>query len=139
MLGAEALGDVEALHVGEHHVEHDQLRLEGADGGDRLRAGAGGLDREALEAQGHGDDVDDVRLVVDDEHTVGFGLSFMSITIVSGSCEFPGSPGHSQAFLRIRADAWGMTTAALRSSRAPPRSAVARPELIGLLGPRRAC
>ena len=41
--------------------------------GERLGAGAGGLDREALEAQGHRDDVDDVRLVVDDEHAVGGG------------------------------------------------------------------
>jgi hypothetical protein len=32
-----------------------------------LRAGAGGVDLEALVAQRHRDDVDDVRLVVDDE------------------------------------------------------------------------
>ncbi len=33
----------------------------------------GGLDREALEAQRHRDDVDDVRLVVDDEDAVLVG------------------------------------------------------------------
>ena len=35
-LGAEPLGDVEALHVGQHHVEHDQVGLERADRGERV-------------------------------------------------------------------------------------------------------
>ena len=69
-LRAEALGDVEALHVRQHHVEHDQLRLERGHRRERVRAGPGRLDGEALEAQGHGDDVDDVGLVVDDEDAV---------------------------------------------------------------------
>jgi hypothetical protein len=73
VLGAEPLGDVEALHVGEHDVEHDQVRIERADGGDRAGARARRLHREALEAQRHGHHVDDVRLVVDHEHAVGGG------------------------------------------------------------------
>ena len=69
-LGAEALGDVEALHVREHDVEHDEVRLERGDRGERVGAGPGRLDLEALEAQGHAHDVDDVGLVVDDEDAV---------------------------------------------------------------------
>ena len=69
-LGAEPLGDVEALHVGQHHVEHHQVRAEVGDRAERVRPGPGRLDGEALEAQGHGHDVDDVGLIVDDEHAV---------------------------------------------------------------------
>ena len=69
-LGAEPAGDLEALHVGEHHVQHDQVGTEGGDRGQRFGAGARGLHGEALEAQGHRDDVDDVGLVVDDQHAV---------------------------------------------------------------------
>jgi hypothetical protein len=70
-LGAEPARDLEALHVGQHHVEHDQIGLERRHRDERLGAGARRLDGEALEAQGHRDDVDDVGLVVDDEHAVG--------------------------------------------------------------------
>jgi hypothetical protein len=56
----------EALHVRQHHVEQDQVRLEVADLAHGVGAGAGRRDREAVEAQGHRDDVDDVGLVVDD-------------------------------------------------------------------------
>ena len=69
-LRAEPLGDVEALHVGQHHVEHHQVRFEAGDSGDRLPARAGRLDLEALVAQGHRDDLDDVGLVVDHQHAV---------------------------------------------------------------------
>src|SRR3954468_3009213 len=72
-LRAEALGDVEALHVRQHDVEHDEVRAERGDLRERVGAGAGGLDAEALEPQGHRDDVDDVGLVVDDEDAVGLG------------------------------------------------------------------
>ena len=64
------LRDLEALHVGQHHVEHDQVGLEGGHGGQRVAARPGGFDGEALEAERHRDDVDDVGLVVDDEHAV---------------------------------------------------------------------
>jgi len=71
VLGAEPLGDVEALHVGEHDVEDDEIGLEGAHRRDGARARAGGLDGEALETEGHGHDVHDVRLVVDHEDAMG--------------------------------------------------------------------
>ena len=68
--GAEPACDLEALHVGQHDVEHHQLRLERRCGGERLPARRGGLDLEALEAQRHREHVEDVRLVVDDEDAV---------------------------------------------------------------------
>ena len=58
---------------GEHHVEHHQVRFEARHGGDRLAAGGGRLDLEALEAQRHRHDLDDVRLVVDDEYAAARG------------------------------------------------------------------
>jgi hypothetical protein len=70
VLGAEALRDVEALHVGQHHVEDDEVRVEGRHGGDGLCPVPRRLHGEALELQGHRHDVHDVRLVVDDEHAV---------------------------------------------------------------------
>src|SRR3712207_8876312 len=48
-----------ALHVGKHHVEHDEVGAEGGGRGQRRAPRARGLDREPLEAQRHGDDVDD--------------------------------------------------------------------------------
>ena len=64
---AQAPGDLEAVEVGEHDVEHDQVgrpflgRLEGA-------AAVGGLlDVEPLIAQRGRDRVDDRRFVVDDQ------------------------------------------------------------------------
>ena len=62
------LRDLEALHVGQHHVEQHHVRARVADLRERLGAGAGRGDLEALVAQRHRDHVDDVRLVVDDEH-----------------------------------------------------------------------
>ena len=73
-LGAEALGDLEALHVGQHDVEHHEVRVEAAHRRERVAPGARRLDLEALEAQRHRDDVDDVRLVVDDEDAVLLGV-----------------------------------------------------------------
>ena len=70
-LGAEPLGDLEALHVGQHHVEDHHLRPEALDGGQRLLARGRGRRLEALVAQGHGDHVDDVGLVVDDQDARG--------------------------------------------------------------------
>ena len=82
-LGAEPLGDLEALHVGQHHVEHDQVRPEGGDRRRARRRRSRRTRREALEAQGHRDDVDDVGLVVDDEHAVGVRALAHENTIVA--------------------------------------------------------
>ncbi len=72
-LGAEPPRDLEALHVRQHHVEQQQVRLEGAHRGQRVATRSGRLHPEPLEAQRHGDHVDDVRLVVDDEDAEGGG------------------------------------------------------------------
>jgi hypothetical protein len=64
---AEALGDAEAVHVGEHHVEDDQIGLLFQDGRDGLRPVADGPDGEAGEAEARGQEVADVRFVIDDK------------------------------------------------------------------------
>ena len=66
-LGAEPARDLEALHVGEHHVQDDQVGTELRHLAERIRARSRRFHGEALEAQGHRDDIDDVRLVIDDE------------------------------------------------------------------------
>src|SRR5206468_8633806 len=71
-LGPEPLGDLEALHVGQHHVEQHEVRAKRLDLADGVLAGAGRRDVEALVAQRHRDDVHDVGLVVDDEDAKAF-------------------------------------------------------------------
>ena len=61
-------GDVEPLHVGQHHVEHDRVRTPVSGLAQRVGAGAGGGHLVPMVAQTHAEDVDDARLVVDDEH-----------------------------------------------------------------------
>ena len=63
--------DREAVEVGEHHVEHDQV---GPELVDRQLGGSAGADLhrlEALVAEGGRDGVRDRGLVVDDEHLRG--------------------------------------------------------------------
>ena len=50
---AQPAGHLEAVEVGEHHVEHDQVGPALLDGGQRLPSGGGPLDLEAVEAEGH--------------------------------------------------------------------------------------
>jgi hypothetical protein len=71
--GPEALGDFEAVHVGEHDVEDDEVGLEAGGGAEGLGGVAGDLDLETGEAEGGGQERADVLLVVDDEDAV-FGL-----------------------------------------------------------------
>ena len=71
--------------------------LELAHGGQRLCTRAGGVDREALEAQGHRHDVGDVRLVVDHEHAVGFRALAHVRDYRRGCLEFPVSSLGSSA------------------------------------------
>ena len=66
-VGAQPLHDREAVAVGEHHVEHDEIGPELLGRAERFGAVAGDLDAEALVAQGGRDEVGDVCLVVDDE------------------------------------------------------------------------
>ena len=66
-VGAQPLHDREAVAVGEHHVEHDEVGPERLRRAERVGAVAGDLDVEAFVAEGGCDEVGDVRLVVDDE------------------------------------------------------------------------
>ncbi len=68
---AQPPSDREAVEVGQHHVEHDQV---GPELVDRLLGRAAGTDLHRLEplvAEGGRDRVRDRRLVVDDEHAGG--------------------------------------------------------------------
>ncbi len=64
---AQLLDDGEAVEVGEHHVEHDQVGAFGGDQVERLGAAGGGGDAEAGEAQRGREQFADVGLVVHDE------------------------------------------------------------------------
>ena len=57
----------EAVHVGQHHVEHHQVGALAGDGGQRVGAGGRGDDLEADEPQGGGEQLPDVGFVVDDQ------------------------------------------------------------------------
>jgi len=72
-LCAEPARDLEAVDVGKHHVEDDQVRLEARDRGERIAAARRGLHGEAFEAKRHRDDLGDVRLIVDDEDSGSVG------------------------------------------------------------------
>jgi len=85
-VGAEAPGDLEAVDVGHHHVEHEQVGPPLAHGGERLEAGAGRPYVEADEPQTGREQVGDVRLVVDDEHA---GLGTRSVGHVPSGAGFP--------------------------------------------------
>ncbi len=65
---AQPVQHVEAAHVGQHHVEHDDVGRVVAGQRDRRRAVPGGGDVPALVAQRHRDQLGQHRFVVDDEH-----------------------------------------------------------------------
>jgi len=60
--------DFEAVHVREHHVEDDQVRVAGLGLPERVLAVDRGAHRAAVKFQCHLDELTDVRLVVHDEH-----------------------------------------------------------------------
>ena len=64
---AQPLRDAEAVHVGEHDVEDDEVGLFLEHGRDRLGAVGDGPDLESGESQARDEQVADVRLVVDDQ------------------------------------------------------------------------
>ena len=66
--GAQPLGDAESVHVGQHHVEDDEVGLLLEHGGDGLGAVPDRAHGEAGEAQAGGQQVADVGLVVDDKN-----------------------------------------------------------------------
>ena len=77
-LGAQPAGDLEAVDVGHHHVEHEEVGLPVARERERLLAAGGRAYVEAHELQTGGEQVGDVVLVVDHEHP-GLGFSCASV------------------------------------------------------------
>ena len=68
-VGPQPLHDREAVAVGEHHVEHDEIGAERLRRAECFGAVAGDLDVEAFVAEGGCDEIGDVCLVVDDENS----------------------------------------------------------------------
>lgn len=77
---AEALGDAEPVHVGEHDVENDEVWLLLDDSGDRGGAVADGTHHEPCEAQAGRQEFADVWLVVNNENlgAISHGLSILT-------------------------------------------------------------
>ena len=67
VVGAHLSQHVEAAHLRQTEVEHDELGRVVGDLVERGRAVAGVVDREPLTFEGGADDVDEVEVVVDDE------------------------------------------------------------------------
>ena len=64
---AELLADGEAVHLGHHDVEDDEVRADGLGLLERLLAVVGGFDAEALVVQVEAGKLNDVLLVIDNE------------------------------------------------------------------------
>jgi hypothetical protein len=67
-VASEALADVDAVVVGHHQVQHDEVGAERLDQVEGFATRARGLDLVAVAGEGDPDEVRDVGLVVDDEH-----------------------------------------------------------------------
>ena len=70
---------LEAVEVGEHHVERHRVGLELAGGPDRSDAGGRGADLPALVAQRHAQQLGEVVLVVDDEDPDGRAVEALEL------------------------------------------------------------
>ena len=68
MVGTDPVQQFEAVAVGQHHVEDEEIGPEGRRFPDRVAAGAGDRHLEPFVAQRRRDQVGDVRLVVDDQN-----------------------------------------------------------------------
>jgi len=77
----QTLGDLEAVEVGQHYVEDDDVGAEVLGALQRLLSVGRLLDREVLVAQGHRQHVGDVLVVVDDE---GANLVLVGRRLASG-------------------------------------------------------
>ena len=75
-VGAQPPGHLEAVEVGQHHVEDHEVRTIRLDLGESGASGIGGRYLEALVAQRRRDEVGDVRLVVDNEDAAGSSAHF---------------------------------------------------------------
>jgi hypothetical protein len=81
VLGRQATRDLKAIHVWQHHIQHHHVRMAPPDQVQRLPAGPGRLNPETVMTKSHRDDIDDARLIVDDEHTSGFRLTIHATII----------------------------------------------------------
>ena len=85
-VGPQPAGDLQAVEVGEHHVEDDEVgrvllgRRQGQAAVDRL------VDVEALVAERGGDGVDDRGLVVDHQDALAAGGFHRSLPLVLSAC-----------------------------------------------------
>src|SRR6185312_16949318 len=64
----QSLGHAEAVHVGQHHIEDDEIWLLLEHGRDGLRAVSDRSHGEARETQAGGQKITDVGLVIDDQN-----------------------------------------------------------------------
>ena len=124
--------DAEAVEAGHHHVEDEQVGPERLRGVDRLEPAGRGLDLEAGEPQRGRQQLDDARLVVDDEQA-GFGSMWL-VTVttmvaygagwLSNGCEVAVRAASQQTSRqrRCRPPA-GRPGSGCRSAPPPPRSA----------------
>jgi len=64
---ADATSDLEAVEVGEHDVEHDEVRPPAGNGLQGASSRGGPFHLEAVVAQAHGHQLGDVLLVIDNE------------------------------------------------------------------------
>ena len=84
--GAEPAADLDAVEAREHHVEDDDVGVEAAGRPSRaVEPVAGALHEPALALEVAGDQLDDGRLVVDDEDPVGTQLHARSVPPASGA------------------------------------------------------
>src|SRR5581483_176896 len=125
---AEPARDLHAVDLRHHQVEHDQVGVDGADLLERLAAVVGRLDLVALGAQVELHQLDDVALVVDDEHG-GSGADALAVhgyAICSPRQEMglfrPGTPRAPAALASTASPRWAGGSArrtAWRSAAAP--------------------
>ncbi len=85
---AQATQHAHAVHPRHHHVENHRVGPEATCLVESSGAVARGLHLEALELQAHGQQFDDARLVVDDEHA-RFGNPVGHASIVAGEADAP--------------------------------------------------
>src|SRR6185437_7374324 len=96
--------DAEAVHVGQPHVEDDQVGAVALHGGEAVRAGRRDLDPIARLAQLQLEDARNRGIVLDDEHALRGGVHAPTIAVATAPLRIlTERPGE-----RLRAPAWGL-------------------------------
>ena len=108
---AQATGHLEAVEVGQHHVEDDQVGAAGLGRGQGAPPGGRPFDLEAVEAEAHGHHLGDVLFVVDDQdpglpplvaHVLSLFQGFPQLSPRPGTDTGPMSDAPSELQLSIR-------------------------------------